>query len=121
MTPEVTRLLLTNQINGFCLGYKGVTRGTVEKCLAALNANCLPIVPTKGTVGSHDFAQLRNVFNNDPELGFLRLDVLDSAIFTLKLWDPFENSKKSSLSRTDWRRKNVVTKDWNQRRKNNLG
>ena len=71
LTPEVTRLLLTNQINGFCLGYKGVTRGTVEKCLAALNANCLPVVPTKGTVGSHDFAQLRNVFNNDPESGFL--------------------------------------------------
>lgn len=71
LTPEVTRLLLTNQINGFCLGYKGVTRGTVEKCLAALNANCLPVVPTKGTVGSHDFAQLRNVFNNDPESGLL--------------------------------------------------
>ena len=62
MTPEVTRLLLTNQINGFCLGYKGVTRGTVEKCLAALNANCLPVVPSKGTVGSHDFAQLRKVY-----------------------------------------------------------
>ena len=73
LTPEVTRLLLANQINGFCLGYKGVTRGTVQKCLDALNANCLPVVPSKGTVGSHDFAQLRNGFKIATFLGTIRI------------------------------------------------
>ena len=79
MTPEVTRLLLTNQINGFCLGYKGVTRGTVEKCLAALNANCLPVVPSKGTVGSHDFAQLRKV----KKIAMLSIRALRTPVKTL--------------------------------------
>ena len=61
LSPCLTRSLLAMQINGYALGYKGVSQGTVRKCLAALNANCLPVVPVKGTVGCHDLAQLSHL------------------------------------------------------------
>ena len=61
LSHELTRCLMAFQINGFGLGYKAVSRDTVTKTLAALNANCLPVIPTQGTVGCHDLAQLAHL------------------------------------------------------------
>ena len=61
LSHEMTRCLMAFQLNGFAMGYKAVSRGTVVKQLAALNANCLPVIPMKGTVGCHDLAQLAHL------------------------------------------------------------
>ena len=61
LSPEKTRMLLAVRVNSLVNGYAGVSRDTLEKCLAALNANCLPVVPERGTVGAHDLAQLAHM------------------------------------------------------------
>ena len=54
-----TRRLLALRINVLAKGFSGVRPETVEKMLAFLNANCLPLVPIQGSVGaSGDLAPL---------------------------------------------------------------
>jgi histidine ammonia-lyase len=59
LSPKLARMLLALRINTLAKGYSGVRAKTVEQMLKALNANCLPWVPDKGTVGaSGDLAPL---------------------------------------------------------------
>ena len=56
-----TRALMAVRLNYFAGGYSGVSRSTVESLLTALNKNCLPIIPERGSVGAHDLAQLSHM------------------------------------------------------------
>lgn len=56
-----TRSLMAVRLNYFADGYSGVSRKTVESLLGALNKNCLPVVPERGSVGAHDLAQLSHM------------------------------------------------------------
>merc|ERR1719319_355035 len=50
------------RINVLCKGHSGVRKETVQKYLQALNSNCIPCVPEKGTVGaSGDLAPLAHL------------------------------------------------------------
>ena len=49
------------RLNYFAGGYSGVSRKTVEALLGALNNNCLPVIPERGSVGAHDLAQLSHM------------------------------------------------------------
>lgn len=46
-----TRAIMVAQINNFALGASGVRIEVVDALLALLNANCLPVVPSRGSVG----------------------------------------------------------------------
>ena len=62
LSPAKTRMLLALRINVLAKGHSGIRVETVERMLAALNANCLPLVPSKGTVGaSGDLAPLSHL------------------------------------------------------------
>ena len=61
LTPERTRTLLAVRINSLANGYAGISKVNLKKCIDALNANCLPAVPVRGTVGAHDLAQLSHL------------------------------------------------------------
>lgn len=53
---------LALRINVLAKGHSGIRVATVKSMLAALNANCLPLVPCKGTVGaSGDLAPLSHL------------------------------------------------------------
>jgi histidine ammonia-lyase len=56
-----TRSLMAVRLNYFAGGYSGVSRKTVEALLGALNKNCIPVVPERGSVGAHDLAQLSHM------------------------------------------------------------
>jgi histidine ammonia-lyase len=57
-----TRMLMILRINVLAKGHSGVTRETLGKYIDALNSNCLPSVPEKGTVGaSGDLAPLAHL------------------------------------------------------------
>lgn len=56
------RSSLALRINVLAKGHSGIRIETVQRMLAALNANCLPLVPSKGTVGaSGDLAPLSHL------------------------------------------------------------
>ena len=56
---ERTRMLLSLRINVLTKGHSGISLQVVEQMMAALNADCIPVVPSKGTVGaSGDLAPL---------------------------------------------------------------
>ncbi|KAL4226136.1 hypothetical protein ACF0H5_014123 [Mactra antiquata] len=62
LSPERTRMLLALRINVLAKGYSGISIETLKKYIAAFNANCLPWVPEKGTVGaSGDLAPLSHL------------------------------------------------------------
>ncbi|ESO91184.1 hypothetical protein LOTGIDRAFT_209547 [Lottia gigantea] len=62
LSPERTRMLLALRINILSKGYSGITLETLKQLIDALNANCLPWVPEKGTVGaSGDLAPLSHL------------------------------------------------------------
>jgi hypothetical protein len=62
LSPAKTRMLLALRINVLAKGHSGIRVETVQRMLAALNANCLPLVPCKGTVGaSGDLAPLSHL------------------------------------------------------------
>ncbi|WP_113448125.1 HAL/PAL/TAL family ammonia-lyase [Rhizobium cremeum] len=46
-----TRAVMAAQIANFAHGYSGVRRETVEGLLALLNADLLPVIPSRGSVG----------------------------------------------------------------------
>eukprot|EP00823_Brevimastigomonas_motovehiculus_P003205 TRINITY_DN1942_c0_g1_i1.p1 TRINITY_DN1942_c0_g1~~TRINITY_DN1942_c0_g1_i1.p1 ORF type:complete len:594 (+),score=199.23 TRINITY_DN1942_c0_g1_i1:26-1807(+) len=56
------RMLMTLRINVLAKGHSGVRTETLKKYLAALNKNCLPYVPSQGSVGaSGDLAPLAHL------------------------------------------------------------
>jgi len=62
LSPAKTRMLLALRINVLAKGHSGIRVETLERMIAALNANCLPLVPCKGTVGaSGDLAPLSHL------------------------------------------------------------
>ncbi|MFH1806124.1 MAG: histidine ammonia-lyase [Pseudomonadota bacterium] len=46
-----TRAIMTAQINNFALGASGVRIDVVDALIALLNADCIPVVPSRGSVG----------------------------------------------------------------------
>lgn len=62
LSINATRMLLALRINVLAKGFSGIRRETVETMLAALNKNCLSVVPCQGTVGaSGDLAPLSHL------------------------------------------------------------
>ncbi|DAZ95887.1 TPA: hypothetical protein N0F65_009089 [Lagenidium giganteum] len=62
LTPNQTRMLLALRINVLSKGHSGIRVETLQKLVDALNADCLSIVPEKGTVGaSGDLAPLAHL------------------------------------------------------------
>jgi histidine ammonia-lyase len=59
LSLDRTRRLLALRINVLAKGHSGVRPETVERMLAFLNNDCLPLVPEQGSVGaSGDLAPL---------------------------------------------------------------
>ncbi|GBQ81213.1 histidine ammonia-lyase [Gluconacetobacter johannae DSM 13595] len=48
---EATRAIIACAVNEYCLGYSGLREGIVERLVALLNHDCLPVVPRDGSVG----------------------------------------------------------------------
>ncbi|RHY09317.1 hypothetical protein DYB25_014104, partial [Aphanomyces astaci] len=62
LSPSATRMLLALRINVLSKGHSGISVDTLEQLIAAFNADCLSIVPEKGTVGaSGDLAPLAHL------------------------------------------------------------
>jgi len=62
LPAPVTRLVLLLKINALARGYSGVRRATIDTLLALLNADALPLMPAKGSVGaSGDLAPLAHL------------------------------------------------------------
>jgi len=62
LTIEQTRMLLALRMNTLARGHSGIRTETLEKMLAAFNADCLSVIPGKGTVGaSGDLAPLSHL------------------------------------------------------------
>eukprot|EP00949_MAST-11_sp_MAST-11-sp1_P002183 g2183.t1 len=62
LTRERTRMILALRINTLSLGHSGISSKTLKQLIAAFNADCLSVVPEKGTVGaSGDLAQLSHL------------------------------------------------------------
>jgi histidine ammonia-lyase len=60
--PNQTRMLMVLRANVFAKGHSGIRPETLRSLLDALNKNCLPLVPSKGTVGaSGDLAPLSHL------------------------------------------------------------
>lgn len=58
----VVRLMLLLKLHGLCLGYSGVRPALADALAAWLNADCLPVVPSQGSVGaSGDLAPLAHM------------------------------------------------------------
>ena len=69
LSPAETRRLLALRLNVLAKGHSGIRAETVEKMVAAFNADCLSVVPAQGTVGaSGDLAPLsvRHSFGSVP-------------------------------------------------------
>lgn len=62
LAPDVVRAMLLIRINTLLLGYSGIRPGTIEALAAMLNADVLPYIPEKGSVGaSGDLAPLSHM------------------------------------------------------------
>ncbi|RLN52496.1 hypothetical protein BBP00_00009629 [Phytophthora kernoviae] len=62
LSPAQTRMLLALRINVLAKGHSGIRVKTLEQLIAAFNADCLSVVPSKGTVGaSGDLAPLAHL------------------------------------------------------------
>ncbi|RHY28614.1 hypothetical protein DYB32_005827 [Aphanomyces invadans] len=62
LSPSATRMLLALRINVLSKGHSGISVDTLQQLVAAFNADCLSIVPEKGTVGaSGDLAPLAHL------------------------------------------------------------
>lgn len=60
---EIVRLMLLTKAHALAQGYSGVQAATVERILWHLEADVLPVVPEKGSVGaSGDLAPLAHLF-----------------------------------------------------------
>ena len=62
LPDNVTRLLMVLKIASLSKGASGIRRGTVEALIALVNADVLPCIPSKGSVGaSGDLAPLAHL------------------------------------------------------------
>ncbi|ETL33081.1 histidine ammonia-lyase [Phytophthora nicotianae CJ01A1] len=62
LTPAQTRMLLALRINVLAKGHSGIRVQTLEQLVDAFNADCLSVVPARGTVGaSGDLAPLAHL------------------------------------------------------------
>jgi histidine ammonia-lyase len=62
LKPEVVRLIMALKAIGLGRGMSGVTRPVVERLLALLDADALPVIPSQGSVGaSGDLAPLAHL------------------------------------------------------------
>lgn len=62
LTPAQTRMLLALRINVLAKGHSGIRVETLRQLVAAFNADCLSVVPARGTVGaSGDLAPLAHL------------------------------------------------------------
>jgi len=62
LSRERSRRLLALRINVLAKGHSGIRSEVLEQMIAAFNADCIPIVPCKGTVGaSGDLAPLSHI------------------------------------------------------------
>lgn len=52
LSPERTRMMFTLRINVLAKGYSGIRPETLRRMIAFFNADCLSLVPEKGTVGA---------------------------------------------------------------------
>merc|ERR1719272_2124577 len=76
-------MMLALRANVLAKGHSGVRSETLKKFLAAFNADCLSLVPEKGTVGaSGDLAPLSH----------LALGLMGEG----KMWDPRDGQQKDA-------------------------
>ncbi|MDP8993676.1 MAG: histidine ammonia-lyase [Pseudomonadota bacterium] len=62
LPPHVVRLILALKVIGLARGHSGVRRLVVERLLALLDADALPVIPSQGSVGaSGDLAPLAHL------------------------------------------------------------
>lgn len=62
LSPERTRMLFALRMNVLCKGHSGISEQTFRIALSQLQADCMPAVPCKGTVGaSGDLAPLSHL------------------------------------------------------------
>jgi histidine ammonia-lyase len=62
LKPEVVRLTMALKAIGLGRGMSGISRGVVERLLALLEADALPVIPMQGSVGaSGDLAPLAHL------------------------------------------------------------
>ncbi|WP_122465515.1 histidine ammonia-lyase [Brevundimonas lutea] len=62
LSPEVTRLLMVLKIASLSKGASGIRRETLQTLIALVNADILPAIPSKGSVGaSGDLAPLAHL------------------------------------------------------------
>lgn len=62
LSPQQTRMLLALRINVLAKGHSGIRTETLQQLVDAFNADCLSVVPSKGTVGaSGDLAPLAHL------------------------------------------------------------
>lgn len=63
VAPEVSKLMLITKVHALARGYSGVQLTTLERIIWHINANVIPVVPEKGSVGaSGDLAPLAHLF-----------------------------------------------------------
>ncbi|TMW57310.1 hypothetical protein Poli38472_003235 [Pythium oligandrum] len=90
LTPNQTRMLLALRINVLSKGHSGIRTETLQQLIDAFNADCLSVVPCKGTVGaSGDLAPLAHLalgmmgegkmWDKIVENGVVRFEISDSA------------------------------------------
>jgi len=61
--PFIVKMMLILKIHSLALGYSGVSLETVERIIWHIENDCLPYVPSKGSVGaSGDLAPLAHLF-----------------------------------------------------------
>lgn len=51
LAPDEVRAVMAAAVNNFAHGFSGIRLSTVDTLLALLNANLLPVVPSRGSVG----------------------------------------------------------------------
>src|SRR5688500_2684093 len=62
LPPRIVRLMMALKTIGLGRGYSGVRRAIVERLLALIEADALPVVPSQGSVGaSGDLAPLAHM------------------------------------------------------------
>lgn len=82
LTRDRTRMLLALRINVLAKGHSGISPEVIDQMLAAFNADCLSVVPCKGTVGaSGDLAPLSH----------LALGLMGEG----EMWDPKKPGQKA--------------------------
>ena len=100
--PATVRLVLLLKINALARGHSGVRREVIERLIALLNADAMPVVPAKGSVGaSGDLAPLAHLAAPLIGLGELQLEGerLPAAEALLRLGlEPLELAAKEGMA-----------------------